>query len=118
MAALTSQQLEDICTRYVGLIGDENTAALIELFADECTVEDPVGNDPLVGRAAVHDFFASLVGAGCKAKLAGPVHAVPDAAAAAFPIELDTAGLVVQAIDVMTFDDAGRITSMTAYWRM
>ena len=43
---------------------------------------------------------------------------MPDAPAAAFPFEIDTGGFVMQVIDVMTFDDDGKIASMTAYWKM
>ena len=52
------------------------------------------------------------------AKLTGSVHAVPDGKAAAFPFEINSGGLVMQVIDVMTFDDEGKVTSMTAYWKM
>lgn len=118
MTDLTSTHLEEVCARYVDLVGDEDVDALMELFADECTVEDPVGSELRVGRDDIRAFFETLPGAGVKAKLVGPVHAVPDAPAAAFPFELDTAGFVMNVIDIMTFDEQGRITSMTAYWNM
>lgn len=118
MSELTSAMLENACETYVLLVGDENVDALMELFADDCTVEDPVGSDARVGRDEVRAFFASLPGAGVSASLTGPVHAVPDGRAAAFPFEIDTGGFIMQVIDVMTFDDDGKVTSMTAYWKM
>lgn len=118
MSELTSAQLEEACQRYVSLVGDENVDALIELFADDCTVEDPVGSDARIGKDAVHAFFVTLPDAGVSAELTGPVRAVPDAKTAAFPFAIDSAGFVMQVIDVMTFDDEGRITSMKAYWKM
>ena len=118
MSELTSAQLEKACERYVSLLGDENVDALMELFAADCTVEDPVGADVLSGQDEARAFYGTLPGVGVSAKLTGPVHAVPDGRAAAFPFEINSGGLVMQVIDVMTFDDDGKITSMTAYWKM
>lgn len=118
MSELSSAILEEACAKYVSLVGDEDVEALMELFAHDCVVEDPVGSDKRVGLEEVRAFYETLPAAGVSAKLVGPVHAVPDARAAAFSFEIDTAGLVMQVIDVMTFDDNAKITSMTAYWRM
>lgn len=118
MTDLTSAHLESVCSRYVDLVGDEDVDALMELFADECSVEDPVGSELRVGRDEVRAFFATLPSTGVKGRLVGPVHTVPDAAAAAFPFELDTDGFLMSVIDVMTFDERGKIVSMTAYWKM
>jgi steroid delta-isomerase len=110
--------LEQACEAYVSLLGDEDVDALMALFADDCAVEDPVGADLKVGRDEVRAFYATLPGAGVSAKLTGAVHTVPDGKAAAFPFEIDSGGLVMQVIDVMTFDDDGKVTAMTAYWKM
>ena len=118
MSELTSEQLETACTRYIELVGTEDVDGLMALFADGCTVEDPVGSEKKVGREDVRAFYATLPGADVTAKLVGPVHTVPTAGAAAFPFELDTGGFVMEVIDVMTFDGDGKITSMTAYWNM
>jgi len=118
MAEVTSALLEGACEQYVSLIGDEDVDAMVALFADDCTVEDPVGSELRVGRDDVRAFYATLPETGASASLAGPVHVVPDAKAAAFAFDIDTGGFVMHVIDVMTFDDDGRITSMTAYWKM
>ena len=118
MSELTSAMLEDACTKYVERVGNEDVDALMELFADDCVVEDPVGSEKRVGRDEIRAFYETLPGAGVSANLVGPVHAVADARTAAFPFEIDTNGFVMSVIDVMTFDENGRITSMTAYWKM
>lgn len=118
MSELTSAMLEDACTKYVERVGDENVDSLMELFAEGCVVEDPVGSDKRVGLDDVRAFYETLPGAGVSAKLVGPVHAVAEARTAAFPFEIDTNGFVMSVIDVMTFDENGLITSMTAYWKM
>ena len=118
MSEVTSEMMEQACEAYVSLLGDEAVDALMALFADDCTVEDPVGSEQRRGRDEVRAFYATLPESGVSAKLTGPVCAVPDAPAAAFPFEIDTGGFVMQVIDVMTFDDEGKIASMTAYWKM
>ena len=116
--ALTSEQLRATCETYVSLVGDDDVESLVALFADDCTVEDPVGADRHIGRDAVRAFFATLPPMGVSAELVGPVHAVPDAGTAAFPFVVRTGEMEMHVIDVMTFDRDGRITSMTAYWQM
>ncbi|MCO5318411.1 MAG: nuclear transport factor 2 family protein [Microthrixaceae bacterium] len=118
MGEVDSAALEAACERYVSLVGDEDVDSLMDLFAPDCRVEDPVGSPVREGHDAVREFYATLPAAGVSARLCGPVHTVPDARAAAFPFEIDTAGMVMQVIDVMTFDEEGKITSMTAYWNM
>ena len=115
---VTSQQLEATCERYVSLIGDADVDSMMSLFAQDCTVEDPVGSDRLSGQEQVRAFYATLPETGATATLTGPICAVPDARTAAFPFEIDTGGFTMSVTDVMTFDDDGKITSMTAYWKM
>jgi len=88
------------------------------LFAEDCVVEDPVGSEPKSGKAEVQAFYATLPPVGVSAALTGPVRAVADGMSAAFPFKIETAGFEMEVIDVMTFDDDGKITSMTAYWKM
>ena len=118
MPELTSAMMEAACEQYVSLVGDDDVDALMALFADDCSIEDPVGSDRHVGRDAVRAFYATLPASGVSATLSGPVCAVPDARAAAFPFDIDTGGFVMQVIDVMAFDDEGKVSSMTAYWKM
>lgn len=116
--ALTTDRLRETCEAYVSLVGDEDVESLVALFADDGTVEDPVGSDRHVGRDAIRGFFSTLPPMGVSAELSGPVHAVPDARTAAFPFVVRTGEMEMNVIDVMTFDADGLITSMTAYWQM
>lgn len=118
MTALTTEQIRETCETYVSLVGSEDVDAMVALFAEDARVEDPVGSDPHVGHAAIRSFYATLPAMDVSAALTGPVHVVADAAAAAFPFEVHTGEMVMQVIDVMTFDADGRIATMTAYWKM
>lgn len=118
MSSLTTEQIRETCETYVSLVGSDDVDAMVALFAEDARVEDPVGSDPHVGLDAIRAFYATLPAMGVSAVLTGPVRAVADAATAAFPFEVHTGDMVMQVIDVMTFDADGRIATMTAYWKM
>ena len=115
---MTTEQIRETCETYVSLVGSDDVDAMVALVAEDARVEDPVGSDPHVGLDAVRAFYATLPAMGVSAVLTGPVRAVADAATAAFPFEVHTGDMVMQVIDVMTFDADGHIATMTAYWKM
>ena len=95
--------------------------ALLALFTDDATVEDPVGTPLREGKAAIGEFFDQsqsgvdrLGMVGCTVQVCGHE--------AAFHMQirpvLGGAEMLLDAIDVMTFDDDARITSMRAFFDM
>ncbi len=89
----------------------------MELYAEGATVEDPVGTEVRTTRESIREFYAGLE----ELEQAGEVLSVRIAGGqAAFLFELRAkAGdqtFTLAPIDVMTFDDDGKITSMRAYW--
>lgn len=104
---------------YIDAFERADLAALVGLYADDATVEDPVGSEPKVGRAEIEAFYATALETGAKLKLSAPIRAShTNSAAMAFEVHLNYQGadMVISAIDVMTFDDEGKYTSMMAYW--
>jgi len=100
---------------YIDRFNSGSAAAVAALFADGAVVEDPVGSPPKNGRQAILEFYQSSIATGAKLALDAPIrgsHA--DAAAMAFTAKIGP--VTVRVIDVMTFDEAGRITSMKAYF--
>jgi steroid delta-isomerase len=102
---------------YVDRVATGTTEEILELYADGATVEDPVGTEVRTTRESIREFYSTLegleqVGTLLTARVAG--------SEAAFQFELVTkAGdqtYTLAPIDVMTFDDDARITSMKAYW--
>lgn len=88
---------------------------LVGLFADDAVVEDPVGAPPHVGKAAIKAFYVDAMKNGAKLSLSAPMRGSHGSAAAmAFEARIGT--LTVRIIDVMTFNDAGKVTSMKAYF--
>ena len=102
---------------YIKFVGSGTADEILSLFAEGATVEDPVGTGVKATREAIREFYGPLegleqVGTMLTARIA--------AGQAAFHFELATkAGdqtYTLAPIDVMTFDDDGKITSMRAFW--
>lgn len=113
----SDEQVRTAIESYVRLVGGGTGEEIVALFADDATVEDPVGSDVRRGREQLLEFY---VGLGSLKRSARMLDAKVVAGHAAFSFELtiDFGEMTqkITPIDVMTFDDAGRITSMRAYW--
>lgn len=116
MAASRDAILETI-QRYIDLVAGGSSADVVALYADGATVEDPVGSEVRTTRESIAEFYGALDGLEQSGKL---LHARVAGNEAAFSFELvTTAGdqtYTLAPIDVMTFDDDAKITSMRAFW--
>jgi steroid delta-isomerase len=111
------EKIREVIEQYVARVATGTTDEIMELYADGATVEDPVGTEPRTTRESITEFYSGLEaleqqGSLVSARVAGNE--------AAFQFELATkAGdqtYTLAPIDVMTFDDDARITSMRAFW--
>lgn len=112
----TAAHIRSVFARYCELVSRGDADAIAALYAADATVEDPVGSTPHRGRDAIRAFYRASAGA-VRLELEGRVR-VAGAAGAAAMVAWPTAdpSLRIETLDVMTFDDAGLITSMRAYW--
>jgi steroid delta-isomerase len=116
----TEEQMRASMQNYIDGFNSHDGNVLASLFADDARIEDPVGGPAIIeGRAAVDEFYRRAVEVVDRLVLAAPIrgsHA--SAAAMAFDIHLHSDGhpLLIRTIDVMTFDDAGKIIDMKAYY--
>jgi steroid delta-isomerase len=104
---------------YIDHFNRSDAEAIAALYAEDATVEDPVGSPVKQGREAIAAFYRMAVATGARLKLAAPIRGSHgDAAAMAFDVQLNMpeGEAVIRVIDVMTFNDEGRFTSMRAYW--
>jgi len=112
-----TQHITDTVNRYIELVAKGTADDLVELYADDATVEDPVGGEVHIGRKAIHGFYSSMNDVQRDCELVSLRVAGPEAA---FLFRLTViAGdhrMVIEPIDVMVFDDAGKIAAMRAYW--
>lgn len=115
-AAAIRATIESYCAAFSA--GDQQ--GYLDCFADEAWIDDPVGSPRREGKEAIAAFFAESQALADSIELrpTGPVRVA--AGEAAFPMQarptMGGATFVMDIIDVMTFDDAGKVTSMRAYW--
>ncbi|MFW0787830.1 nuclear transport factor 2 family protein [Gordonia sp. CPCC 206044] len=104
-------------TDYLSAVAGGRTADITALYARGATVEDPVGSEARQGLAAIEQFYGALQGADCDTELLR-LRVAGDTAAFHFRVTTRTPDqtITVEPIDVMTFDDDGKITSMRAVW--
>jgi len=117
---VTAAQMREAFEAYASLLSAGDGDAVAALFAEDAWIEDPLGAARHVGREAIAAFYRGAIErAAPTVRLTGPVRvsAVGEAAApmqshsnfGGSPKEIDI-------IDVFSFDDGGKITSMRAFW--
>ena len=112
-----SKKILHTVSQYVSLLGTGTADAIAGLYAPDATLEDPVGSEPLLGVDNIRAFYSRMDGTSSTADLI-TVRVAGNSAAFHFRVATTTANAVItiEPIDVMTFDDQGRITSMRAFW--
>ena len=113
---LTAEHMRNVLQRYVDGVTRGDCDGIMALYADDATVEDPVGSEPRRGHAAIAELYRNAAGK-VRLELDGRVRVAANCAAAPMigrPTGMQ--GMVVEIVDVMTFNDDGLITSMRAFW--
>ncbi|MBF6439855.1 nuclear transport factor 2 family protein [Nocardia cyriacigeorgica] len=114
-----ARQIRDVVEEYVKLVGSGTSEDVVALYAPDATVEDPIGTPPKHGHDAIREFYNVLANLERESTLhADTVRIGGNQAAFMFTL-VTKAGdqrVTLRPIDVMEFDDEGRITHMRAYW--
>ena len=114
------QSIEQACARLVTAFHVHIDAfehdAVLNLFADDATLEDPFGSAAIRGNAAIHEFYARAMQGGAKLALTGPPRLAGDAVAFPFTANVPAANIAIDIIDVFRFDADGKVASMQAFW--
>lgn len=117
---MTEADMKAALQKYIEGFKAGDAEAIIGLFAEDATIEDPVGGGKVVaGIAAISDFYRQGVTYVTRMELSAPIRAShTNAAAMAFDFEMSIEGQTIRtsAIDVMEFNDAGEVERMRAYW--
>ncbi|MFG2244300.1 nuclear transport factor 2 family protein [Spirillospora sp. NPDC048823] len=111
----TQDHMKQALQTYVDAFNAGDAQAIVALYAADAVVEDPVGNPPITGHAAIGEFYTNAIAGGAKLSLDAPIRGSHgDRAAMAFTVDIP--GMKIRAIDVMTFGSDGKITRMDAHW--
>ncbi|MDR3655280.1 MAG: nuclear transport factor 2 family protein [Mycobacterium sp.] len=112
-----TQAIKDTVNRYMELVAEGGADEIVGLYAADATVEDPVGGEVHIGRQAIHGFYSAVNNVERECELV-TLRVCGNEAAFQFRLTV-VAGehrMVIEPIDIMVFDDRGKITAMKAYW--
>lgn len=114
--SVTAEHVRNVFQRYCELVTAGDFDAIAKLYAEDATVEDPVGSTPHRGRDAIREFYRASAGS-ARLELEGRVRSAGNEGAAAMVARPSAdPSLRVETLDVMVFRDDGLIASMRAYW--
>jgi steroid delta-isomerase len=112
----SAEQIRQVFQDYVDRVSAGDVEGIVALYAKQATVEDPIGSPVHTGHEQIRAFYTASKGA-TTLSLEGRVRTVGNEGAGAMRARPVAAPeMEIETLDVMTFDAAGQITSMRAYW--
>ncbi|ORW02006.1 nuclear transport factor 2 family protein [Mycobacterium kyorinense] len=113
----SAEHIADTVNRYISLVAKGGADDIAELYAEDATVEDPVGGEVHIGRQAIRGFYSAIENAERECELV-TLRVAGNEAAFQFrlTVKAGDGGMVIEPIDVMAFDDEGKVAAMKAYW--
>jgi len=114
----TPEQMVAVVQAYVAAFAAGDVDAVVALFAEDATVEDPVGTPPKRGLAEIRAFYAGSMATGARLELLGDPRCAADYVAFPFAVKLEWQGSrqVIEVIDTFRLDASGKITEMRAFF--
>lgn len=103
---------------YVAALNAGDLDGIVALYADDASVEDPVGSTPLVGTEAIRAFYARSTAIALQVTLDGEVRVAGNECAFPFSVSFVHEGrrTTIRPIDTFRFDEAVRIVQMRAFF--
>jgi steroid delta-isomerase len=117
----TPEQIHAVIDAYVDGYRRNDKQAVLDLFHPDAVWHDPVGQPPHVGHEGIGAFWDSVHTMAEKIILEPTYVAVGgDEGAMAFGIHITVgdAPMILDAIEIFTLDDDGKIVLLKAYWDM
>lgn len=116
--SLSDDHIANALQAYVDAVTGDDVEKIIELYAEDAVVEDPVGTPAHCGHNALREFYQAAVDSVEKMVLEGNPRVREKwgaCAMRAYPKGMDLK-FCMETMDVMEFNEEGKITRMTAYW--
>ena len=112
------EQMTAVVHAYVAGFAAGDANAIAELFADDATVEDPVGTPIKRGKAEIREFYGFSISTGAKLKLLGDPRCAGDYVAFPFAVLLEFGGQKseIEVIDTFRINEDGKVAEMRAFW--
>lgn len=116
----TPDQIRDAVATYVTLFNAGDREAWLDHWADDATLEDPVGTPVRTGRAELGEFwdFAHSLAERIELQVLEPLKVAGNEAAFVLRIITDLGELkmFVDVIEIQRYDDDGKLAAMRAFW--
>jgi steroid Delta-isomerase len=123
-AMLDEIERKEIIQEYYKRLNAGDADGVVDMFAEDGTVEDPVGYEPRGGRRALHDYYRFNV-AECKIQVAvEKIVAAQDGRHVAVAVTADSVNYMdpeksttkINAVLTFQINDAGLIEEMRSFW--
>lgn len=116
--AATKDGIRATAEAYVAALDRTDTDALAAIYADDATVEDPIGSPVREGIAAIREFYGNLATLRMDAEF---LEARVFEAEVLFNFRLtthfdETTSTTIDVWDHMVFDESGKVSAMRAFW--
>lgn len=112
------EQMEAAVHAYVDAFAKGDPELAVAIFAENATIEDPVGTPLKRGHDEIRAFYQASMATGARLVLDGPIRVAEGYAAFAFhvPLHLDGKDMEIHVIDTFAFDAAGKVREMRAFF--
>lgn len=107
-----------VANDYVRYLNDKNLEGILSLYADNASLEDPVGSKPLIGKEELRKFYIKAEAVPTKVKRSGPIRVNGNTMTFSCHSILEEHGveLVTGIQDIIVLDQTGKIVSVRAIW--
>ena len=106
--------LQNAVAQYIEAFDKGDLNIIANLFAENATVEDPVGTPQHIGIEAIKAFYKSAFDMGVKLELNGKPRCAGNSVAFSFDVVMT--GMKISPIDVFELNADGKVQSMKAFW--
>lgn len=112
------QIAEQLADNYMHSLREGDLDAIMALYAEDATVEDPVGSAPVRGKEAIREFYQMTVTMTVQAERLGSVRYAAGELAFPFVVTSYACGkcLRVEVIDHFVLNGDNQIMAMRAFW--
>ena len=113
-----ADQIAVVVEKYIAGLNTGTADDIADLYAPGATVEDPIGAPLRTTRAELVEFYGIITGMPHRTATLAWTKIAGDTAVFEFTLVTgtDDAQFSITPVDIMVFDENGRITSMRAVW--
>ena len=118
MSKVDYEHAVKVADTYMQAMSEGDFETVMTLYAEDATLEDPVGSDIKNGKAAIREFYFAISGTDITCTRTGPVRFA--GSEMVFPFQCvmksDEGSMKIDIIDHFVLNQAGEISAMRAFW--